>query len=132
MKLPINTLRGPLIFSLYLTLASLGCKAKQAAPAKGASCAEVAANIVRIGKGLNNQSEAIAKCEAEKMPARLRTCLAKAVDLDALGACIPPSSVPKHVPPPITTGPGVVGSGAAVGANGVGSAAVHAAGSATN
>ncbi|MBP9086259.1 MAG: hypothetical protein KBG15_09070 [Kofleriaceae bacterium] len=105
MKLPITTLG----FSLSLLLTSLGCKAKPAAPPKGASCAEVAANIARIGKGLNNQSEAVARCEAEKMPVQLRNCLAKAPDLDGLGACIPPSSVPKHVPPPITTGPGVVG-----------------------
>ncbi len=105
MKRPVESLS----FSLCLIVASLGCKAKSAPPPKGASCAEVAANLARIGKGLNNQSEAVARCEAEKMPVRLRNCLAKAVDLDGLGACIPPSSVPKHVPPPITTGPGVVG-----------------------
>ena len=105
MKLPFVTLS----FSLGLLLAGPGCKAKVNPPPKGASCAEVAANIARIGKGLNNQREAIAQCEAEKMPARLRNCLAKAVDLDGLGACIPPSSVPKRIPPPITTGPGVVG-----------------------
>jgi len=78
---------------------------------------------VRIGKGLNNQAEAIAQCEAEKMPARLRNCLAKAVDLDGLGACIPPSSVPKRVQPPITTGPGVVAPASATGSNGNGSSA---------
>ena len=115
-----------------VTLTSLGCKAKQNVAPKGASCAEVAANIARIGKGLNNQRDAIAQCEAEKMPARLRTCLAKAVDLETLGACIPPSSVPKHVSPPITTGPGVVGSAAASDSHGAGSSAANGAGSATN
>ena len=110
MNLPFVSLS----FSLGLVLTGFGCKAKVNPPPKGASCAEVAANIVRIGKGLNNQREAIAQCEAEKMPARLRNCLAKAADLDGLGACIPPSSVPKRSPPPITTGPGVVGSAAAV------------------
>ena len=83
MNLPFVSLS----FSLGLVLTGFGCKAKVNPPPKGASCAEVAANIVRIGKGLNNQREAIAQCEAEKMPARLRNCLAKAVDLDGLGAC---------------------------------------------
>ncbi len=116
MKLPFALLS----FSLGLLLTGAGCKAKVNPPPKGASCAEVAANIVRIGKGLNNQREAIAQCEAEKMPARLRNCLAKAVDINGLGACIPPSSVPKRIQPPITTGPGVVGSGAAAGSSGTG------------
>ena len=105
MKLPFALLS----FSLGLLVTGAGCKAKVNPPPKGASCAEVAANIVRIGKGLNNQREAVAQCEAEKMPARLRNCLAKAVDLDGLGECILPSSVPKRIQPPITTGPGVVG-----------------------
>lgn len=124
MKLPFATLS----FSLGLFLAGFGCKAKVNPPPKGASCAEVAANIVRIGKGLNNQADAIARCEAEKMPARLRNCLAKALDLDGLGACIPPSSVPKRIQPPITTGPGVVG--AAPTGNPSGSAGSAASGSA--
>lgn len=106
-----------------------GCKKKTAAKPHEATCSEVAANVSRIGKGLGNLNEAIAKCEEEKWPASLRNCWAKANDIDGLGACVPPSMVPKAESPPITRGPGVVGAKPATGSGATGSGSAAATGS---
>ncbi len=112
-----------------LLSAGASCKKKTAAKPHEATCTEVAANVSRIGKGLGNLDEAVAKCEEEKWPVALRNCWAKANDFDGLGACVPPSMVPKAESPPITRGPGVVGAkgGSGSAATGSGSAGAPAA-----
>ena len=127
MKQPMKrTMQQTLITTVVLAMslsAAAGCKKKTAAKPHEASCTEVAANVSRIGKGLGNLNEAVAKCEEEKWPVSLRNCWAKANDFDGLGACVPPSMVPKAESPPITRGPGVVGAKAGSGSAATGSAA---------
>jgi hypothetical protein len=104
-------MRTKLALVIAALLVVVACKEKKSVD-QGASCAAVAANLARIAKGMSSTASDVARCEAEKFPPAKRTCLANAKDLDALAACIPPSSVPKMERSPVTTSPGAQGSAA--------------------
>lgn len=95
--------------ALLLVLTLAACSKKADTSDKGPACPEVVDHMVTVmrqgltghaGVDLGDRDQMIAQCEARRMSATERRCMATAKDLGQLASCRPKPAQPVPIPAP--------------------------------